>query len=241
MRTDTLVVVPTYNEADNIAVLVEAVLAHGTGILIVDDGSPDGTGDIADGLAAHERVDVLHRAGKGGLGPAYAAGFRWGLDHGAEILCEMDADLSHDPADLPRLLAAVDGGADLAIGSRYVPGGGVEHWPWHRRWLSAGGNRYARVMLGTGIRDMTAGFRAFRAGALLQLDPWSCQASGYGFQVEMAWRAAARGLTVVEVPIVFRDRVRGDSKMNLRITLEAMGLVTRWGLRRLSRRRHPAA
>jgi dolichol-phosphate mannosyltransferase len=241
VRTDTLVVVPTYNEADNIAVMVEAVLAHGPRVLIVDDASPDGTGDLADGLAADERVDVLHREAKAGLGPAYAAGFRWGLDHGAEILCEMDADLSHDPADLPRLLAAIDGGADLAIGSRYVAGGGVEHWPWHRRWLSAGGNHYARFMLGTAIRDMTAGYRAFRAAALERLDPWSCRASGYGFQVEMAWRASARGLTVVEVPIVFRDRQRGDSKMDMRITMEAMALVTRWGLGRLFRRGNRAA
>jgi dolichol-phosphate mannosyltransferase len=153
----------------------------------------------------------------------------------------MDADLSHDPADLPRLLAAIDGGADLAIGSRYVAGGGVEHWPWHRRWLSAGGNHYARFMLGTAIRDMTAGYRAFRAAALERLDPWSCRASGYGFQVEMAWRASARGLTVVEVPIVFRDRQRGDSKMDMRITMEAMALVTRWGLGRLFRRGNRAA
>jgi dolichol-phosphate mannosyltransferase len=239
VRTDTLVVVPTYNEADNIAVMVEAVLEHGTRVLVVDDGSPDGTGRIADRLAANDRVDVLHRSEKQGLGPAYAAGFRWGLDHDAAIICEMDADLSHDPADLPRLLAAIEAGADMAVGSRYVAGGGVEDWPWYRRWLSAGGNRYARMMLGTGIRDMTAGYRAFRAEALQRLDPWSCEASGYGFQVEMAWRAAELGLRVVEVPIVFRDRIRGDSKMDMRITLEAMGLVTRWGIGRRFRRKRP--
>jgi len=233
VRTDTLVVVPTYNEADNIALLVAAVHEHGTRILIVDDGSPDGTGRIADTLAEEDGVDVLHRTEKQGLGPAYAAGFRWGLDQGARILCEMDADFSHDPADVPRLLAAIDDGADVAIGSRYVLGGGVEHWPWHRRWLSAGGNLYARTLLGTRIRDMTAGYRAFRADALERLDPWSCRASGYGFQVEMAWRASKLGLRVTEVPIVFRDRMRGDSKMDMTITLEAMALVTRWGIGRV--------
>lgn len=234
MPSEVLVVVPTYNEAENIALISEAVRSHGYGLLVVDDGSPDGTGVIADQLAAgDEGLDVLHRLAKGGLGPAYAAGFQWGLDHGAEVICEMDADFSHDPADLPRLVAAISSGADLAIGSRYVAGGGVENWPWHRRWLSQGGNLYARIMLGTKINDMTAGFRAFRSEALRKLDFGSCEASGYGFQVEMAWNASSAGLDVREVPITFRDRIRGSSKMGASIAIEAMLLVTKWGLARL--------
>ncbi|MDJ0954107.1 MAG: polyprenol monophosphomannose synthase [Acidimicrobiia bacterium] len=238
MRADVLVVVPTYNEAENIALITEAVRDRGYGILIVDDASPDGTGDLADGLAAaDEGVAVLHRSAKQGLGPAYAAGFDVALDRGAEVICEMDADFSHDPDDLPRLVAAVDDGADLAIGSRYVSGGGVENWPWHRRWLSRGGNIYARTLLRTHINDMTAGFRAFRSDALRKLDFRSCEASGYGFQVEMAWNAAEAGLDVREVPITFRDRTRGTSKMGARIAAEAMILVTKWGWSRLFRSR----
>ena len=238
MQVDTLVVVPTYNEAENVALIAAAVRRHDMRLLIVDDGSPDGTGRLADEIAAADsNVHVLHRTEKQGLGPAYAAGFQWGLDNGAEILCEMDADFSHDPDDLPRLVAAVTAGADLAIGSRYVPGGGVENWPWHRRWLSRGGNIYARTMLGTRINDMTAGFRAFRAEALRKLDFAGCEASGYGFQVEMAWSAATAGLDVREVPIVFRDRTRGTSKMGAAIALEAVWLVTKWGINRLLGRR----
>ncbi len=238
MRADVLVVVPTYNEAENIALITEAVRSRGYGILIVDDASPDGTGDLADDLAtADESVAVLHRSSKDGLGPAYAAGFDLALERGAGIICEMDADFSHDPDDLPRLVAAVDDGADLAIGSRYVPGGGVDNWPWHRRWLSRGGNIYARTLLRTRINDMTAGFRAFRSDALQKLDFRSCEASGYGFQVEMAWNAAKAGLDVREVPITFRDRTRGTSKMGARIAVEAMILVTKWGLSRLFRSR----
>ena len=238
MRADVTVVVPTFNEAENIALITEAVRSRGYDLLIVDDGSPDGTGDIADDLAAADPgVAVLHRASKQGLGPAYAAGFDQALDRGAGIIIEMDADFSHDPNDLPRLVAAVDDGADLAIGSRYVAGGGVDNWPWHRRWLSRGGNIYARTLLRTRINDMTAGFRAFRAEALQKLDFKSCEASGYGFQVEMAWNAAEAGLDVREVPITFRDRTRGTSKMGARIAVEAMLLVTKWGMGRLFRRR----
>lgn len=234
MQADVLVVVPTYNEAENIRLIAEAVRGHDLRLLVVDDGSPDGTGEIADELAANdEAIDVLHRSSKQGLGPAYAAGFDWGLDHGADILCEMDADFSHNPDDLPRLVGAVTDGADLAIGSRYVPGGGVENWPWHRRWLSRGGNLYARFMLGTRVNDMTAGFRAFRADALRKLDFGGCEASGYGFQVEMAWSASRTGLDVREVPITFKDRTRGTSKMGAGIALEAMLLVTKWGFGRL--------
>lgn len=233
MRSDVLVVVPTYNEIENLDDMVDAVLDQGVRLLIVDDNSPDGTGVRADELAAaHERVSVLHRPEKLGLGPAYVAGFEVGLAGGAEILCEMDADFSHDPSDLLRLVAAVDDGADLAIGSRYVPQGGVADWPPHRRLLSRFGNLYAGLMLGAPVRDMTAGFRAFRAEALRRLRPETCEASGYGFQVEMAWRAVRSGMRVDEVPIVFRDRQRGTSKMDWRIAAEAMWLVTRWGIGR---------
>ncbi len=238
MRADVLVVVPTYNEAENVVQIAAAVRGLGYGLLVVDDGSPDGTGEIADGLAADDSgIGVLHRTKKEGLGPAYAAGFRLALEQGAQVICEMDADFSHDPADLPRLIAAVDSGAALAIGSRYVPGGGVENWPWHRRWLSRGGNIYAGTLLRTKVKDMTAGFRAFRADALKKLDFASCEASGYGFQVEMAWSASRAGLEIQEVPIIFRDRARGTSKMGAGIALEAMWLVTKWGVGNLLGRR----
>jgi dolichol-phosphate mannosyltransferase len=231
VQTEILVVVPTYNEAENVAQIAAAVREHGYGLLVVDDGSPDGTGEIADRLAAEDPgIAVLHRQEKQGLGPAYAAGFQIALEREVQVVCEMDADFSHDPADLPRLIAAIDSGADLAIGSRYVSGGGVEDWPWHRRWLSRGGNIYAATLLRTRIKDMTAGFRAFRAGALEQLDFASCEASGYGFQVEMAWRATRAGLDVREVPIIFRDRTLGSSKMGAGIAIEAMWLVTKWGI-----------
>lgn len=231
-----LVIVPTYNERANIADIVAAVRVHGYDILIVDDGSPDGTGDIADELAElDEGVHVLHRTTKQGLGPAYAHGFATGLDLGAEILCEMDADFSHDPTDLPRLVEAVRQGADLAIGSRYVPGGDTEGWPWHRKALSWGGNRYAAAALGIHVKDSTAGFRAFRDTTIRKIAPSTCEASGYGFQVEVAWRTEQAGLTVVEVPITFKERERGDSKMSPRIALEAMWLVTKWGAKRVTR------
>ena len=229
-----LVIVPTYNERDTIGSIARAVRSHGYDLLIVDDGSPDGTGDLADALAGDdEGVHVLHRNEKAGLGPAYAAGFERGLEMGAEILCEMDADFSHDPADLPRLVDAVRDGADLAIGSRYVPGGGTEGWPWHRQAISRGGNLYAALMLGIGVEDATAGFRAFRDTTVRKIDPSSGEASGYGFQVEMAWRTEEAGLRIEEVPITFRDRTHGESKMTMRIALEAMWLVTKWGIRRL--------
>ena len=228
-----LVIVPTYNERDNLPGIIEAVRSHGYDVLVVDDASPDGTGALADDFArADEGVHVLHRSVKEGLGPAYAAGFARGLDLGAEILCEMDADFSHDPSDLPRLVDAILDGADLAIGSRYVPGGGTDGWPWHRSLLSRGGNRYAAAMLGMSVRDATAGFRAFRDTTLRKIDPGTCKASGYGFQVEMAWRTESAGLRIDEVPITFRDRVVGTSKMSLRIAAEAMWLVTVWGARR---------
>jgi dolichol-phosphate mannosyltransferase len=228
------VVIPTYNERENLPHIAAAVTHQGYKLLIVDDGSPDGTGEMADRLAAEDpRLSVLHRTVKEGLGPAYAAGFDRALDEGAEIVIEMDADFSHDPADLPRLVAAIEAGADLAIGSRYVPGGSTPDWPVGRRIISKGGNLYARLMLGLAIRDATAGFRAFRVDALRSLPYRGAQASGYAFQVEMAMRAAEAGLTVVEVPISFRDRAHGTSKMGTGIVIEAMRLVTVWGLGRM--------
>ncbi|NNF65604.1 MAG: polyprenol monophosphomannose synthase [Acidimicrobiia bacterium] len=229
-----MVVLPTYNEIENIRSIVSKLTESGYAVLIVDDASPDGTGDAADELAAaNSAVSVLHRSEKAGLGPAYAAGFRQALDGPSDIVCQMDADFSHDPADVPRLVAAVQAGADVAIGSRYVAGGGVAGWPIHRRWLSRWGNRYAQAALGSPVRDMTAGFRAFRREALGTLEPATCKASGYGFQVEMAWRASREGLAIEEVPIVFTDRRWGTSKMTPGIAAEAMLLVSRWGSRRL--------
>lgn len=231
---DVTVVVPTYNERLNIAHLIAAVRLAGYSILVVDDGSPDGTGDLVDEIAADDpHVQIIHRLAKEGIGPAYAAGFDRALDAGAAVVVEMDADFSHNPNDLPRLLAAIEAGADLAIGSRYVPGGSTPDWPPHRQAISRAGNVYARTMLGIPVRDATAGFRAFRAEALRSLPYHLAQASGYGFQVEMAWRAVQAGMTVVEVPVVFRDREHGTSKMNGRIVVEAMALVTLWGVRRL--------
>jgi dolichol-phosphate mannosyltransferase len=232
---DVTVVVPTYNERDNLEALVTAVVPLGYRLLIVDDDSPDGTGALADRLAGlHQFVEVIHRKVKEGLGPAYVVGFRHALAKGAGIICEMDADFSHDPKDLPRLVDPVaSAGADLAIGSRYVPGGSTPDWPAHRRILSRGGNLYARLMLGLQVRDATAGFRAYRAGRLAELIDETCQASGYGFQVELAWRATRRGFRIVEVPIVFRDRVYGESKMKGKIVGEAMWLVTKWGVSRM--------
>ncbi len=230
---DVTVIIPTYNEVENLEGITGAARSHGYRVLVVDDGSPDGTGDLADALSgADEDLDVLHRTEKAGLGTAYAAGFAHALDHGAQIMCEMDADFSHDPADLPRLIAAIDDGADVAIGSRYVRGGGADDWPWYRRAISRGGNDYAALMLGLEVRDITAGFRAYTAEAIKELDPSSCDASGYAFQVEMTWRAHLAGLIITEVPIRFRDRELGNSKMSGAVALEAMTLVTKWGLAR---------
>jgi dolichol-phosphate mannosyltransferase len=228
------VALPTYNELENLPHIIPEIVAHGYRLLIIDDNSPDGTGRMADSFAADlELVSVLHRDEKAGLGPAYAAGFAQALGSGADIVIEMDADFSHDPGDLPRLVAAIDAGADMAIGSRYVPGGATPDWPIGRQVISKGGNLYARFMLGIPIRDATAGFRAFRADALRRLPFESAEASGYGFQVEMAWRAHQAGLKVVEVPISFHDRTRGQSKMGPKIVAEAMWLVTVWGVGRL--------
>jgi len=227
------VVVPTYNEAENVEQIVRAALAAAPGarILVVDDASPDGTGAIADRLAAElDAVEVLHRAGKEGLGRAYLAGFARALEGGAELVCEMDADFSHDPSDLPRLIAAA-GRADVALGSRYAPGGQVEDWGLLRRLLSRGGSLYARIVLGVGVRDLTGGFKCFRREVLERLDLDAVIADGYGFQIELTYRALQAGFTVEEVPIVFRDRRAGTSKMNVRIALEAVWKVPALRLR----------
>jgi dolichol-phosphate mannosyltransferase len=227
-------VLPTYNEAANIAAIVEAArknLPADARVLIVDDSSPDGTGEIADGLAAADPgVEVLHRPGKEGLGPAYIAGFRHALAAGADFVLQMDSDFSHDPADLPRLLAATSS-ADLAIGSRYVAGGGVTDWGLLRRAISRGGSLYAGLFLGLGIRDLTGGFKCFRRATLEGIDLDAVSAKGYGFQIEMTYRAIEAGATVREVPIVFRDRQAGVSKMSGTIVLEAAWQVPKLRLR----------
>jgi dolichol-phosphate mannosyltransferase len=226
-------ILPTYNEAENVRAIVVAagdVLARaapeGFRVLIVDDGSPDGTGELADAMADEKPwVQVLHRAEKSGIGPAYLAGFRHALDHGAAYVMEMDSDFSHDPADLARLLDAAHSGADLALGSRYVPGGGVSDWGLLRRFVSEGGSTYARIVLGLRVRDLTGGFKCFRRQVLEAIHFDSVRSRGYAFQVELTYRAVQAGFRVVEVPIVFRDRQQGTSKMSWRIALEAMWLV----------------
>jgi len=222
------IVVPTYNEADNLEPLAAAVrtAVPDAQLLVVDDGSPDGTGAIADAIAARDRaVHVLHRPRKAGLGLAYANGFARALAAGAGLVVEMDADLSHDPRDLPRLLERARAGADLVLGSRYVAGGGVEDWDLLRRLISRGGCRYARTVLGVGVRDLTGGFKCFRAATLRAIDFETVRSQGYAFQVELTYRALALGLRVEEVPISFRERSAGESKMSARIALEAMWLV----------------
>ncbi len=218
---------PTYNEAENVEAIVRAALPHlaSTGlehrVLVVDDGSPDGTGDIADRLAAEiENVQVLHRARKEGIGPAYLAGFAHAMASGADLLLEMDADFSHDPADLPRLIEAADR-ADLVLGSRYVPGGGVTDWGLGRRLVSRGGSLYAQILLGVPVHDLTGGFKCFRREVLERLDLESVGTDGYGFQIEMTYRALRAEFRVEELPIVFRERRVGSSKMSARIALEA--------------------
>jgi dolichol-phosphate mannosyltransferase len=227
-----VVVVPTYNERDNLGPLSERVLALGERyrLIVVDDGSPDGTGELADDLARRHpgRVEVIHRCRKQGLGPAYVAGLGAALASGAEVIVHMDADHSHNPDDVPRLVAAT-ATADLVIGSRYVPGGATVGWPFARRALSRLGGRYARVVLGAPIHDLTGGFKAWRRETLAALDLPSLRADGYGFMIETTWRALRRGARVVEAPIVFTDRVAGASKLSRRIVLEAAILV--WQLR----------
>ena len=231
-------ILPTYNEAENIEPLVRAALPQlestglGHTVLIVDDNSPDGTGRIADRLAEEsDRVRVLHRPRKQGLGRAYLAGFEVALADGADLILEMDSDFSHDPADLPRLIAAT-GAADLVLGSRYVPGGGVEDWGMLRRAVSKGGSAYARLLLGVPVRDLTGGFKCFHRRVLETIDLDGVHANGYGFQIELTYRAVQAGFTVTEVPIMFRERRVGRSKMTPRIALEAIWKVPALRLRR---------
>jgi dolichol-phosphate mannosyltransferase len=230
-----LVVLPTYQEAANIEHVLwrlRRAVPDAT-VLVVDDNSSDGTAALARATGdLLGNVELLHRPAKAGLGAAYRDGFRWGLARGFDVFVEMDADLSHDPAALPALLEAVEGGADLSIGSRYVAGGVIPQWKWHRRLLSRWGNRYAGAMLGLGVHDVTSGFRAYRADVLRAVDLDTMRADGYGFQIEMTYRVAQHGGVIAEVPITFIDREQGESKMCARIVIEALGLVTRWGLAR---------
>ena len=231
-----LVVLPTYNEAENILIVLGLVREHvpDAEVLVVDDGSPDGTADQAEILGKElGSIEVMRRAGKSGLGSAYRAGFRWGLDHGFDACIEMDADLSHEPEALPDLVAPLADGKELVIGSRYIPGGVIPNWAWHRRLLSRGGNLYASTLLGLGVSDATAGFRCYAASLLERLDLDAVRAEGYGFQIEMTYESRKVGATILEVPIRFVDRVEGESKMSTFIVVEALGLVTLWGIERL--------
>ena len=234
MVNSTLVVVPTYDEAQTLPETIARLRAAvpEADVLVVDDASPDGTGEIAESLAAaDDAIHVLHRAGKQGLGAAYVAAFGWALARDYELVVEMDADGSHRPEDLPALLAAARStGADLVIGSRWVPGGRVENWPAHRKVLSRGGNTYSRIMLGMPVRDATAGFRVYRAPALAGMDLGNVASQGYCFQVDLTWRVHRVGGRIVEVPICFVEREIGTSKMSRRIVAEALGRVTAWGV-----------
>ncbi len=236
-------VIPTYNESENIERMLHRIheCLPGAGVLVVDDGSPDGTADIVKRVAAElPDMHLLSRAGKSGLGSAYRAGFAWGLERGYDACIEIDADFSHDPAALPALLAPLDEGFDVSIGSRYIEGGSIPNWAWHRHLLSRGGNTYASVVLGLGVADSTAGFRAYSARILRRLDLNRIRAEGYGFQIEMTYRARQHGAVITEVPISFVDREAGDSKMSSFIVVEALALVTWWGLGRAARGVRPA-
>jgi len=237
------VIIPTYNERDNLEAIVGRVrtAVRDAHVLVVDDGSPDGTGEIADKLAASDpHVHVMHRAGKSGLGTAYIAGFTWGLENGYQVLVEQDADGSHDPSDLPQMLAALADG-DLVIGSRYVPGGTVVNWPKSREILSRAANIYVRMMLGIGVHDATAGFRAYRAETLRAIGLDEVESQGYCFQVDLTLRTAEQGMVIREVPITFTERTKGASKMSRAVVAEALWRVAQWGIaKRLGRRRHPS-
>jgi dolichol-phosphate mannosyltransferase len=223
------VCLPTYNELENLEAMIDAlggVLREGDRVLVIDDRSPDGTGELADRLAAERPfVDVLHRAQKQGLGPAYIAGFRRALAEGAELILEMDCDFSHDPADVPRLIATAEDGTDLVLGSRYVPGGAIPNWGAVRRAISLGGNLYAQAMLASRIRDLTGGFKCFRARVLETIDLDAIDSRGYAFQIETTYRVLRAGFRVDEVPISFSDREQGHSKMSGSIVLEAIWKV----------------
>ncbi|HEX3829138.1 MAG TPA: polyprenol monophosphomannose synthase [Sporichthyaceae bacterium] len=230
-----LVVIPTYNERDNIGRIVSRLHATlpATHVLIVDDGSPDGTGQLADEMSAADtdgRIHVMHRTEKAGLGAAYIAGFGWALERDYAAIVQMDADGSHAPEDLPRMLDALSD-ADLVIGSRYVAGGRTVNWPKHREIISRGGNLYSKIALGAGINDITAGYRAYRRQVLEKLQLRTVASHGYCFQVDLSWRTIESGFTIVEVPITFTEREIGESKMDSTIVLEALLRVTKWGLR----------
>jgi len=232
------VVIPTYNERESLPVLLPGLLAlpDSVHVLIVDDNSPDGTGDWADEQALTEsRVTVLHRSEKEGLGPAYVAGFNVALERGFGTIVEMDADGSHRVDQLPLLLAAIESGAALAIGSRWVPGGSIVNWPWYRQAISRMGTAYARILLRSSLHDITSGFRAFTRSTLESVDISTLSAAGYAFQIELAWRVERQGLRIAEVPITFIEREFGSSKMSTRIVLEALAKVTFWGFTGASR------
>jgi len=231
-----LVVIPTYNESENIERMLARIreCLPEAGILVVDDGSPDGTGDLVKAVAAEDPdVHLLARAAKSGLGSAYRAGFAWGLERGYDAFVEIDADFSHDPAALPTLVAPIGEGVDVVIGSRYVKGGSIPNWAWYRHLLSRGGNLYASAMLGLHVADSTAGYRVYSARILERLGLERIRAEGYGFQIEMTYRAKQHGAVIREVPISFVDREMGQSKMSSVIVVEALGLVTWWALGRL--------
>jgi dolichol-phosphate mannosyltransferase len=221
-----VVCLPTYNERENLEPMLRALGDKGVRVLVIDDNSPDGTGELADRLGQElGYVDVLHRERKEGLGPAYLAGFRHALANEAELVLEMDCDFSHDPNDVPRLIAAVEAGADLALGSRYVPGGGVRNWGLLRRLISAGGSAYARIILSVKVRDLTGGFKCYRRAVLEAIDLGAVDSKGYAFQIETTYRALHAGFKVVEVPITFADREVGGSKMSKAIVAEAIWKV----------------
>ena len=228
------VCLPTYNERENLERMLRALDEHGVSVLVIDDNSPDGTGELADRLARElEHIEVVHRPRKEGLGPAYLAGFHRALADGAELILEMDCDFSHDPADVPRLIAATQADADLALGSRYVPGGSIGNWGVVRRAVSAGGSLYARKLLGVGVRDLTGGFKCYRREVLETIDLDAISSRGYAFQIETTYRALRAGFRVVEVPIAFVDREEGGSKMSRAIVLEAVWRVPLLRLRAL--------
>ena len=231
------VCLPTYNERENLENMVRALGTHGVRVLVVDDNSPDGTGEIADRLAAElDYVSVLHRDRKEGLGPAYLAAFRHALGTDTDLILEMDCDFSHDPADVPRLIAACDGGADVALGSRYVHGGGTRNWGLVRRVISWGGSFYARVLLGLSVHDLTGGFKCFRRVVLETIELAAVDSKGYAFQIEMTYRAKRKGFRIAEVPITFADRTEGTSKMSRAIVVEAVVKVPALRLAALSGR-----
>jgi dolichol-phosphate mannosyltransferase len=233
-----LIVLPTYNEVENIEKMLRSVreVMPDAGVLVVDDGSPDGTADVAERVGKEVgRIELLRRTEKSGLGSAYRAGFAWGLERGWEAFVEMDSDFSHDPEALPGLVAPLDEGVDLSVGSRYVPGGEIPNWSPGRRFISRGGNIYADILLGLGVKDSTSGFRAYRAEILRKIDLGTVRAEGYGFQIEMVHQVLDHGGRVSEVPIRFVDRVEGTSKMSMSIVVEAFVLVTWWSALRLFR------